>query len=148
MSAVERARRVREIADGHVALRGGLLPALHAVQDELGHLDPADSPTLAEVFGLSTAEVHGVVSFYDDFRTAPPPPHVVRVCRGEACQSVGSEELLAQVRDTLAGRADVEVGEVFCLGNCALGPCALLDGVLRGRVDHDAILRQVPEPPR
>jgi formate dehydrogenase subunit gamma len=87
------------------------------------------------VLNLSVAEVHGVVSFYHDFRTEPPAAHTVALCRGEACQSVGAEALYDDTRaraDSL-GR-DVEVAEVFCLGNCALGPSGTVDGRLHGRL--------------
>ena len=89
----------------------------------------AGSPTrtpraVADVLNLSHAEVHGVVSFYADFRRTPPPAHRVRLCRAEACQSVGAQALYAATRARFGAGADIEVDEVFCLGNCALGPPA------------------------
>ena len=131
----ERAALVRAIATQHLNDRGPLMPVLHEVMEELGHIDREDVETIAEVLNLSVAEVHGVVSFYHDFRTEPPAAHVVALCRGEACQSVGSEELYAATRARAAGLGDdVEVTEVFCLGNCALGPSGTLDGRLHGRL--------------
>jgi formate dehydrogenase subunit gamma len=92
------------------------------------------------VLNLSVAEVHGVVSFYHDFRTEPRAAHAVALCRGEACQSVGAEALYADTR----GRADdlgagVEVMEIFCLGNCALGPSGTVDGRLHGRLTPERL---------
>ncbi|HET9630944.1 MAG TPA: NAD(P)H-dependent oxidoreductase subunit E [Terrabacter sp.] len=131
----ERAALVRAIATQHLNDRGPLMPVLHEVMEELGHIDREDVETIAEVLNLSVAEVHGVVSFYHDFRTEPPAAHVVALCRGEACQSLGSEELYAATRARAAGLGDdVEVTEVFCLGNCALGPSGTLDGRLHGRL--------------
>ena len=139
-STTDRAALVRAIAAQHLAERGPLLPVLHEVMEELGHLERGDVEAIADVLNLSVAEVHGVVSFYADFRTAPPAAHTVALCRGEACQAVGAERLYAATR----GRAgdlgtDVEVTEVFCLGNCALGPSGMLDGRLHGRLSDDRL---------
>lgn len=141
-----RADLVRAIADGHADERGALLPVLHAVQDELGHLTRDDLVVVADVLNLSVADVHGVVSFYEDFRTTPAPTHSVRVCRGEACQSLGAERLFEpeMVRSVSSGD-DVEHGQVFCLGNCALGPSAELDGRLHGRVTPERLLALVAD---
>ncbi len=139
-SATDRVALVRAIAEQHRAERGALMPVLHEVVTELGHIAREDVEAVADVLNLSVAEVHGVVSFYKDFRTQPPAAHVVALCRGEACQSVGAETLYAETR----GRAselgpDVEVDEVFCLGNCALGPSGMLDGRLHGRLSHERL---------
>ena len=136
-----RAARVREIARALRELRGPLLPVLHAVNDELGHLDPADLPVIADVLNLAVAEVHGVVSFYRDFRRAPAGRASVRICRAEACRSVGAQALAAHAKARLGigfgettPNGAVTLDEVFCLGNCALGPAVQVDGTVRGRV--------------
>jgi formate dehydrogenase subunit gamma len=134
-STTDRATLVRAIATQHLTERGAVMPVLHEVMEELGQITHDDVASIADVLNLSIAEVHGVVSFYPDFRTTPPPAHRVVLCRGEACQSVGAEALYDETRaraDSLG--ADVEVGEVFCLGNCALGPSGTLDGRLHGRL--------------
>lgn len=122
-------------------LEGATLPMLHALQDEFGYVDPQAVPLIAEALNLSRAEVHGALSFYHEFRTAPPPSRIVKLCRAEACQSLGCERVVRElarehgiaVDGTPAGDAVVET--VYCLGNCALGPSALVDGELIGRVD-------------
>lgn len=134
-----RQETVRYIAQGHSAERGPLLVILHAVQADLGYIDQGDVPVIADVLNLSVAEVHGVVSFYKDFRTSPAPAHTVTICRAEACQAVGASALFGSARSTFAGREDVEVEEVFCFGNCALGPTAMVDGVLHGRVTEQRV---------
>lgn len=136
-AASERAALVRAVADHHRDLRGPLLPVLHEVMAEFGFVDPTDVPVIADVLNLSAAEVHGVVSFYHDFRTSPPATHQVALCRAEACQAVGAEELFAQAtsRAQAGALGDAEVAQVFCLGNCALGPSGTVDGVLHGRLD-------------
>ena len=131
---------VRAIAAQHLSDRGPLMPVLHEVMSELGHVARGDVEAIADVLNLSVAEVHGVVSCYADFRTEPPAGHRVALCRGEACQSVGAEALYAETH----GRAgalgsDVEVDEVFCLGNCALGPSGTVDGRLHGRLSRDRL---------
>jgi formate dehydrogenase subunit gamma len=112
---------------------------LHAVMAELGHLERTDIEAIADVLNLSVADVHGVVSFYKDFRTEPAPAHTVHLCRAEACQSVGAEAVYADVRSRFSRRADVEVDEVFCLGNCALGPSGMIDGRLHGRLSAERV---------
>ena len=136
----DRAVLVRAIAGQHLLERGPLLPVLHEVMEELGYVERGDVEAIADVLNLSVAEVHGVVSFYTDFRTEPPAGHTVALCRGEACQSVGAEPLYAATR---AGAGDlgtdVDVTEVFCLGNCALGPSGTIDGRLHGRLSAERL---------
>jgi formate dehydrogenase iron-sulfur subunit len=127
---------------------GGLMPALHALQHEFGYIDHDAIPVLADVFNQSVAEVHGVISFYKDFRTTKPRGPIVQVCRAEACQARGGNGLLAKATE-LANGVDIEVDEVFCLGNCALGPSVAVDGRLYGHVDEVAlatIVRHAAEP--
>jgi formate dehydrogenase subunit gamma len=136
----DRAALVRAIASQHLDDRGPLMPILHEVMEELGHVAREDIETIAGVLNLSVAEVHGVVSFYHDFRTEPAAAHTVALCRGEACQSVGAEALYHGTRQRASSLgADVEVSDVFCLGNCALGPSGTLDGRLHGRLSADRI---------
>jgi formate dehydrogenase subunit gamma len=127
-------------------LPGALLPILHDIQEQLGFVPPAAVPVVADALNLSHAEVHGVVSFYHDFRSAPPGHHVLKVCRAEACQAVGSERLEQHLQavygaapgaTTACGKLTVE--PVYCLGNCALGPSVQWDGDVVGRVDEGAL---------
>jgi formate dehydrogenase subunit gamma len=138
-AAISRTQAVSRIASEHAAERGPLLVLLHAVMDELGHLERGDVETIAHVLNLSVADVHGVVSFYKDFRTAPAPAHTIHLCRAEACQSLGAEALYAGTTAQFAGRDDVEVEQVFCFGNCALGPSGTVDGRLHGRLSPERI---------
>ncbi|MGE0140781.1 MAG: NAD(P)H-dependent oxidoreductase subunit E [Ilumatobacteraceae bacterium] len=131
--------RIDAIAHEHAAVPGGLMPALHSIQHELGYIDPAAVPVLAKAFNLSVAEVHGVISFYADFRTAPPAGPVVQVCRAEACQARGADAVVARARQAVEAGAAVELAEVFCLGNCALGPSAATPGMVHGRLDPDGV---------
>ena len=131
----------RSIIAGLAHLEGATLPMLHALQDEFGYVDAKAVPLIAETLNLSRAEVHGTISFYHDFRIAPPPARIIKLCRAEACQSLGCETVVDElahehgivVDGERAGDAVVET--VYCLGNCALGPSALIDGELIGRVD-------------
>jgi formate dehydrogenase subunit gamma len=151
--AALRVDRVRAIAARLRERRGPLLPVLHAVQHELGHVDAADVPVIADVLNLAVAEVHGVVTFYRDFRREPGGRATVRVCQAEACQAVGAEALGAHARRRLGvefgettSDGAVTLHEVFCLGNCALGPAVQVDGRLHGRVSparFDALLGEV-----
>jgi formate dehydrogenase subunit gamma len=139
--AAGRAQRVREIATARKKLRGALIPILHAVQEELGYVDQADIPVIADVLNLAVAEVHGVITFYRDFRREPAGRTTVRICQAEACRSVGAVELGEHAkRRTGVGFGEttydgkLTVDEVFCLGNCALGPAVEVGGKLHGRV--------------
>lgn len=116
----------RALVAPHARTRGGLLPALHALQGAFGYIDDAAFPLLAEVFNLSRADVFGVVTFYHDFRRTPPAGRVVKLCRADACRAAGSEKLAAHA----AAHApdDVTVEPVYCLGLCALAPSAMIDG--------------------
>ena len=149
-SAAFDAGAVIEIAERLQGLEGPLLPILHAVMDRFGHVDEQAIPVIAEVLNLSRAEVHGVVSFYHDFRRMPAGRHVVRQCRAEACQAMGGETLAADLERQLGvsfggttadGRVTLEA--VYCLGNCALSPAALVDGELVGRADAEGILARI-----
>lgn len=138
---------VRSAVDGHRHERSPLLVVLQEIQDRLGWLDPDAVPLVAAEMNLSRADVHGVVTFYRDFRSEPPGRTVLRICRAEACKSVGAEELVAQLETTLgvktgetAPDGSVTLEQVFCLGNCALGPAAQIDDQLHGRLTPDRVL--------
>lgn len=144
-------RHVRSAVAAHRADRGALLPILHDIQAEFGYIDPAAVPILAEELNLSRADVHGVISFYHDFRTAPAAGTHVRICRAEACQAVGAEALVEHARTSLGtdiggtspGR-EATLDQVFCFGNCALGPTVEVNGRIVGRVTpqrFDALVR-------
>ncbi|GAA1659426.1 formate dehydrogenase subunit gamma [Fodinicola feengrottensis] len=133
---------VRGAIDAHRAERGALMPILHTIQRELGCVDSAVIPILAKELNLSRADVHGVVTFYRDFRKEPAGATTVRICRAEACQSVGAERLAEAAKSrlgvgfgetTVDGRVTLE--QTFCFGNCALGPAVQVGDRLHGRVD-------------
>ena len=134
----ERAQaRIKELE----RLPGALLPILHALQDEFGYVDKAAIPLVAEALNLSHADVHGVISFYHDFRHHPPGRHTLKMCRAESCQAMGCNALIEHVERRLGvklgettGDGSFTVDAVYCLGNCALSPAMMLDGKPYGRV--------------
>jgi formate dehydrogenase subunit gamma len=130
--------------EGLVRLPGALLPVLHALQEEFGYIDAAAVPLIADALNISQAEVHGVISFYHDFRHAPPGRHVLKMCRAEACQSMGCDKLIRHVEDRLGAKLGESTPDrsftlepVYCLGNCALSPAMMLDGKPYGRVSPE-----------
>ncbi len=138
------AQLAQSIIDQKSSLQGAMLPILHDLQHTFGYVDSSVVPQIAEALNVSKAEVHGVISFYHDFRSAPAGKHVLKLCRAEACQSMGCESLvsyLAHTHHLAPGETSKEGGltidTVYCLGNCALAPAALLDGELIGRLDRD-----------
>ena len=125
-------------------MQSELLPILHALQDRLGHIPAEAVPRIAKALNLSRAEVHGVVTFYHDFRTTPRGEHSVRVCLGEACQAIGAQPLRehAETKLTVAlggttTDQKVTLEPTYCFGNCACGPSVMVDGTLHGRVTAD-----------
>ena len=135
-----------DIITAHEALEGPMLPILHAMQERFGCIPEEAIRLIAGRLNLSRAEVHGVVSFYHDFRREPAGRHVLKLCRAEACQSMGGEANAAGLLHRLGlgwgettpdGRLTVEA--VYCLGLCACAPNAMLDGEVHGRLDAGAL---------
>jgi formate dehydrogenase subunit gamma len=136
------ATAAREIALRYGNRPDALLEILHDLQEHLGFIPEAALPALAKSLNLSRAEVHGVVSFYHDYRREPAGRHVIKVCRAEACQSMGANELVGMIERFLKVKlgqttADgaITVEAAYCLGNCALSPAVMVDDRLVGRVD-------------
>jgi formate dehydrogenase subunit gamma len=140
-----------EIVSRHAGMPGGLLPALHEIQKVFGHVPRAALALLAKGFNITEAETYGVASFYHDFRLdRPAGRHVLKLCRAEACQAVGADALAAHVKEKLKldwGGTTADgawtLEPVFCLGLCACGPSAMIDGEVHARLDNDAVDRLV-----
>ena len=133
-------------------LEGPLLPILHAIQAEFGYVPQETLPLIARELNLSRAEVHGVMTFYHDYRAHPAGRHVVKVCRAEACQSMGGDALADNLMralgidwhgTTLDGAITLEA--VYCLGLCACAPAAMIDGEVHGRLDTETLKALVAE---
>lgn len=138
--------RVAEIAAAGASRPGALLPLLHAIQEELGYIDESAVPVIASALNLSRAEVHGVITFYHDFRRRPAGRHIVKLCRAESCQARGGVAIEGALADLLGvtmgeTRRDgqVTLEAVYCLGLCAIGPNALVDGRPVARIDVAAL---------
>ena len=132
---------VRSAVAAHRDDRGALLPILHDIQATFGYVDQAVVPILADELNLSRADVHGVISFYHDFRKSPAVGTHVRICRAEACQAAGADALVTHAEQRLATNIggtspdrDATLDQVFCFGNCALGPTVEINGRISGRV--------------
>lgn len=145
VSAWEPAQAAAVVAQ-HAARRGGLLEALHALQHAFGYIHADAIALLADAFNLSRADVHGVVTFYHDFRDRPAGRRVVKLCRADACRARGSERLAAHA----VARLGVDFGEttadgettlepIYCLGLCAVGPSAQIDGKTHARLTPERL---------
>ncbi|XVU28821.1 formate dehydrogenase subunit gamma [Actinoplanes sp. CA-054009] len=137
---------MRALVAAHRGDRGALLPILHRIQAEFGYVDPDVVPVLAAELNISRADVHGVVTFYSDFRSEPAGQTVLKLCRAEACQSVGAERLVAHAEQVLGVKVgqttpdgSVTLEQVFCLGNCALGPAGQVNDQVRGRLSPERL---------
>lgn len=133
-------------------LEGPLLPILHAIQEDFGYVPEESKPVIAHALNLSRAEVHGVVTFYHDYRSHPSGRHVLKLCRAEACQAVGADQLASEIMADLGlGWHETSRDErltlepVFCLGLCACGPAAMLDGEVHGRIDAQSVKQLLAE---
>jgi len=134
-------QRAQDIIAAQAGDAGATLPILHALQEVFGCVPEAAVPLIADALNLSRAEVHGTVTFYHDFRRSPPGRHVLKLCRAEACQSMGGDALGARACSKLGvdwggttrdGRVTLDA--VFCLGLCATAPSAMIDGKPVGRM--------------
>lgn len=119
-----------------------LVQILHAFMERFGWITEAAIRQLAGELNLSRADVHGVVSYYHDFRTSPPGNHIVKICEAEACQSMGSRDLAAHAQSALgvdmhASTEDITLEPVYCLGNCACSPAVMVNGKTYGRVSNE-----------
>lgn len=146
------AERTIDVINEYKAIEGPLLPVLHAIQEEFGYV-PAETLTLiAEALNLSRAEVHGVMTFYHDFRASPTGRHVIRLCRAEACQSMDGDRVSEAVQKLLGigwgettGDGKITLEAVYCLGLCACAPAAQVDDRLIGRLNEGKAERMIAE---
>jgi len=134
---------------------GPTLVILHALQEAFGHVPEPAIPMVAEALNLSRAEVHGVFTFYHDFRREPAGRHVLKLCRAEACQAAGGDALAARAESRLGiplgdttPDGQVTLEPVYCLGLCATAPSAMLDGRVVGRLDAERLDALVAEAQR
>lgn len=129
-----------ELVRRHAVQGATLMAILHAIQDEVGYVPDATVAPLAKALSLSRAEVHGVITYYHHFRTAPPAHVTVQLCRAEACRSMGTEALKEHIEGHTGCRfdsghaEDTELESVYCLGQCALSPSMMINGELHARV--------------
>jgi formate dehydrogenase subunit gamma len=137
------ADRALQMIEESKALEGPLLPILHELQEEFGCVPEAVVPMIANALNLSRAEVHGVVTFYHDFRREPAGKHVLKLCGAEACQSMGGDHIAACAEKSLGMKIgetspdrQITLEHVYCLGLCAVAPAAMLDGRVVGRLDE------------
>ena len=146
LASTEIVSRTVAVIDGLKRLEGPLLPILHGIQDEFGYVPQESLPVIAEALNISNAETHGVVTFYHDYRNHPAGRHVLKICRAEACQSMGGDAIAARIQQLLgvgfhetAADGSVTLEPIYCLGLCACAPAAMLDGEVIGRLDGDAL---------
>jgi len=137
----------RNIIKPFVKKKGGLMPALQALQDYLGFISKDNIAELAIAFNYSQAEVIDVITFYDDFRLAPIGKNIIKVCQAEACQSQNCKQLLSDLTsyfglemDETSDDLNITLKEVFCLGNCAIGPSVMINNTVIGEATTEKIL--------
>lgn len=145
--------RAKEVVAEHASREGAMLPMLHALQKVFGYIDQQAEPLVAHALNVTRAEVHGVVTFYHDYRRKPAGRHVLKLCRAEACQAAGGDALAARAAAKLgiplastSADGQVTLEPVYCLGLCATAPSAMLDGRVIGRLDNarlDSLLAEV-----
>lgn len=131
---------IRNLVTHFSGVEGSVLRALQTIQETFGYVPDTALDTVADICNVSRAEVYGVFTYYSDFCSTPPAPNVVKICIAEACQANGSDALVEAIKNELgldvhtkSRSGEVEVAPVFCLGNCALGPAAMVNDQLLGR---------------
>ena len=129
--------RLADIIAAHHNREGALLPILNDVQAAFGCVDEDTVRALAAALNLSRAEVHGVVSFYHDYKAKADPRPVLKLCRAEACQARGVEALVAGAQQAAGERVHIET--VYCLGLCSVGPAAMTNGNVHARLDGNRL---------
>ena len=134
----------------HKVMPGGLLPLLHAIQDDVGYVPEESYLPISKGLALSVAEVHGVVTFYHHFRTNPVGKHILHVCRAESCQAMGAVKLEAEIKAKLGidyhqttNDGAITLEPIYCLGNCACSPAVMLDDEVYGRVNIEMVAKLV-----
>ena len=153
MQAAQDRSRLEDIIARFAGVEGATLPTLHAIQGVFGHIPEAAIQMIADAENRSRAEIHGVVSFYHDFREQSAGRCVLRLCRAEACQSMGGDALAEQIAGTLgldfgttAADGSITLENVYCLGLCATAPAAMVNGKPVGRLTGarvEKLLREV-----
>src|SRR3954465_15728116 len=150
-----KSERGAEIIDALSHVEGGTLVILHALQEAFGYVPEPAIPMIASALNLSRAEVHGVFTFYHDFRHEPAGCHVLKLCRAEACQAAGGDALAARAEAKLGialgnttADSRVTLEPIYCLGLCATAPSAMLDGRVVGRLDEQRLDALVAEAQR
>lgn len=139
-----KAARLDEIIASHARREGPMLPILHDVQAEFGHVSEDAKRAIAKALNLSRAEVHGVVSFYHDFKSEPVGKPVLKLCRAEACKARGVENLVAVAEAAAGDRVEIET--IYCLGLCSVGPNAMIGKQPYARLDKpkiEALIREI-----
>jgi formate dehydrogenase subunit gamma len=136
----------------HQHVPGGLMPLLHAIQDDIGYVPETIYPDISKALALSVAEVHGVVSFYHHFRTHPIGKHVLQICRAESCQAMGSEKLEVELKSKLGvdyhqttQDGQITLLPVYCLGNCGCSPAVMLNDEVYGRMNTEKVSELIAE---
>ncbi|MBL8579172.1 MAG: formate dehydrogenase subunit gamma [Mesorhizobium sp.] len=145
-AGTEIASRTTAVINEFAGLEGPLLPILHGLQEEFGFVPDESLPVIAKALNISNAEVHGVVTFYHDYRRHPAGRHVLKICQAEACQSMGSDAVAAKIKQLLGigfhettRDGSVTLEPIYCLGLCACAPAAMLDGEVIGRLDAEKL---------
>jgi formate dehydrogenase subunit gamma len=148
----EQQTRIQAHIQAHRFVAGGLMPLLHAIQDDIGYVPEIIYPDISSALALSVAEVHGVVSFYHHFRTHPVGKHILQVCRAESCQAMGSEKLEAELKSRLGvdyhqttQDGQLTLLPVYCLGNCGCSPAVMLDDEVYGRMNSEKVSELIDE---
>lgn len=153
LTAEQISSTVQASIDKLIAKPGALLPILHDIQEQLGYIPPEAVPQIAQSLNQSSAEIHGVITFYHQFRTHPVGKHNVEICRAEACQAMGSRQLEAHAKSSLGvdyhqttSDGAIFLEPVYCLGNCACSPSVRIGDRVHARVTperFDALMEEL-----
>ncbi|MDQ3106937.1 MAG: NAD(P)H-dependent oxidoreductase subunit E, partial [Actinomycetota bacterium] len=140
----ENEARARQTIAVYPKARSALIPLLHLVQEQDAHLTTDGMAHVAELLGITPAEVYGTASFYDMFFTHPVGTYLVSVCTNIACLLNGGQELLEHAEETLGVQAGgttadgkFTLEEVECIALCGNAPCLAVNWRFFGDVTTD-----------
>ena len=123
------------------------IPLLQGLQEHYGWLPAPAMERLCEITHITPAQLHGVSTFYEQFRHRPVGRHIINVCVGTACHVKGAPAVHDAVHEHLkiaAGRDTDDEGlftvqKIACLGCCTLAPVVQIDGVTYGHLTPGGI---------
>ncbi len=139
-------QKIAEVIARYPQKKAALLPVLHLVQQEIGHISAAEEIQLAGLLELKPIQVREVVTFYTMYNRQPVGKYHIQVCSNLSCSLLGAQSLIDYLKDKLG----IDLGEttsdkkftlttVECLGACEHAPCMMVNFDYYGKLSKKTI---------